>query len=38
VFTPLTKAQQRHLREIGHRVTRAINPDDNCLTTPEVRP
>lgn len=31
IFGPLTKVQQRHLREIGRRVTRAIDPDDPCL-------
>ncbi|MFI7606275.1 MarR family winged helix-turn-helix transcriptional regulator [Micromonospora sp. NPDC049366] len=30
VFDPLTKAQQRRLREIGTRVTRAVDPDDSC--------
>ncbi|MFC3501602.1 MarR family winged helix-turn-helix transcriptional regulator [Micromonospora krabiensis] len=30
VFDPLTKAQQRQLREIGTRVTRAVDPDDSC--------
>jgi DNA-binding MarR family transcriptional regulator len=28
VFDPLTKAQSRQLREIGRRITRAIDPDD----------
>ena len=28
VFDPLTKAQCRQLREIGRRITRAIDPDD----------
>ncbi|TWF76614.1 DNA-binding MarR family transcriptional regulator [Pseudonocardia hierapolitana] len=27
VFDPLTKAQVRQLREIGHRILRAVNPD-----------
>jgi DNA-binding MarR family transcriptional regulator len=31
VFDPLTKAQQRQLRDIGRRVMRAIDPDDRCL-------
>jgi DNA-binding MarR family transcriptional regulator len=29
VFDPLTKAQSRQLREIGRRITRAIDPDDH---------
>ncbi|MGW7003205.1 MarR family winged helix-turn-helix transcriptional regulator [Streptomyces sp. NPDC054933] len=32
VFDPLTKAQQRQLREVGHRVNGAIGPDDACPT------
>ena len=28
VFDPLTKTQARQLREIGRRITRAIDPDD----------
>ena len=28
VFDPLTKTQSRQLREIGQRITRAIDPDD----------
>ena len=28
VFDPLTKTQARQLREIGQRITRAIDPDD----------
>jgi DNA-binding MarR family transcriptional regulator len=32
VFDPLTRAQTRQLRDIGHRVMRAIDPDDPCLT------
>ena len=31
VFDPLTRAQARQLREIGHRVMRAIDPADPCL-------
>jgi DNA-binding MarR family transcriptional regulator len=31
VFDPLTKAQARHLRDIGRRIMRAIDPDDPCL-------
>ncbi|MBU2670347.1 MarR family transcriptional regulator [Actinoplanes bogorensis] len=31
VFDPLTRAQQRGLREIGRRVVRAIDPDDPLL-------
>jgi hypothetical protein len=31
VFAPLTRTQQRQLREIGRRVTRAIDPGDECL-------
>jgi hypothetical protein len=27
VFDPLTKAQQRQLREIGRRIVRAVDPD-----------
>jgi DNA-binding MarR family transcriptional regulator len=30
VFDPLTKAQHRQLREIGRRVMRTIDPDDEC--------
>ncbi|WBB69980.1 MarR family transcriptional regulator [Micromonospora sp. WMMD812] len=30
VFDPLTKAQQRQLREIGNRVMRAVDPDGQC--------
>src|ERR1700691_1181745 len=29
VFDPLTKTQSRQLREIGQRITRAIDPDDH---------
>jgi DNA-binding MarR family transcriptional regulator len=28
VFDPLTKTQSRHLREIGERIMRAIDPDE----------
>jgi hypothetical protein len=28
VFDPLTKTQARYLREIGQRITRAIDPGD----------
>lgn len=31
VFAPLTGAQQRTLRQIGRRVTHAIDPNDPCL-------
>ncbi|MET7337899.1 MarR family transcriptional regulator [Nonomuraea sp. NPDC005650] len=31
VFDPLTKAQIRQLRDIGQRITRAIDPGDTCL-------
>ncbi|MEV6590742.1 MarR family winged helix-turn-helix transcriptional regulator [Streptomyces acidicola] len=31
VFDPLTKAQQRQLRDIGRRVWGAVEPDDHCL-------
>jgi DNA-binding MarR family transcriptional regulator len=31
VFDPLTKTQSRQLREIGQRITRAIDPDDHQL-------
>src|SRR5215472_16979692 len=38
VFDPLTRAQQRQLRDIGRRIMRAIDPNDRCLeerpTTP----
>ncbi|MGW0436239.1 MarR family winged helix-turn-helix transcriptional regulator [Micromonospora sp. NPDC003197] len=30
VFDPLTKAQQRQLREAGQRILRAIDPDTAC--------
>jgi DNA-binding MarR family transcriptional regulator len=31
VFDPLTRAQQRQLREIGRRVMRVVDPNDRCL-------
>jgi DNA-binding MarR family transcriptional regulator len=31
VFNPVTKAQQRQLRDIGRRIWRAVEPDDNYL-------
>lgn len=31
VFDPLTKTQTRQLHDIGHRVLKAIDPDDSCL-------
>jgi DNA-binding MarR family transcriptional regulator len=31
IFDPLTKAQQRQLRDIGQRIMRAIASDDRCL-------
>jgi DNA-binding MarR family transcriptional regulator len=31
VFDPLTRAQQRQLRDIGRRVMRVIDPNDRCL-------
>ena len=31
IFDPLTKAQQRQLRDIGRRIMRAIAPDDRYL-------
>ncbi|MEV6205633.1 hypothetical protein [Kitasatospora sp. NPDC051914] len=30
VFDPLTRAQQRRLRDIGRRVTTAVDPDGSC--------
>jgi len=30
VFDPLTKAQQRQLREIGRRIMGAVAPNDRC--------
>ncbi|MFI5892733.1 MarR family winged helix-turn-helix transcriptional regulator [Actinoplanes sp. NPDC051513] len=39
VFDPLTKPQQRNLKEIGRRIMRAIDPDDRCpRPTPEGPP
>ena len=32
VFEPLTKAQIRQVRDIGRRITHAIDPDGDCLT------
>lgn len=32
VFDPLTRTQQRQLYEIGRRITRAVDPDDRCIT------
>jgi DNA-binding MarR family transcriptional regulator len=34
VFDPLTRNQQRQLREIGRRIMRAIDPNDRCLDDP----
>jgi DNA-binding MarR family transcriptional regulator len=31
VLDPLTKAQTRQLTNIGHRILRAIDPNDRCL-------
>jgi DNA-binding MarR family transcriptional regulator len=31
IFDPLTGAQTRQLRDIGHRVLKAIDPDFDCL-------
>jgi DNA-binding MarR family transcriptional regulator len=31
VFDPVTKAQQRQLRDIGRRIWQAVEPDDHCL-------
>jgi hypothetical protein len=33
VFDPLTKTQSRQLREIGRRITRAIDPTTTAATT-----
>jgi len=33
VFDALTKAQIRQLTDIGHRIMRAIDPDDRCLAS-----
>ena len=35
VFDPLTRAQHRQLRDIGHRIVRAIDPDAACLSERE---
>jgi DNA-binding MarR family transcriptional regulator len=35
VFDPLTRAQHRQLRDIGHRIMRAIDPDAACLSERE---
>jgi hypothetical protein len=32
VFDPLTKTQSRQLREIGQRINRATDPDDQALS------
>ena len=32
VFDPLTKAQQRQLRDIGRRIMRAVDPTGSCPT------
>jgi len=31
VFDPLTKVQHRHMRDIGRRIMRAIDPNDRCF-------
>lgn len=31
VFDPLTKTQQRHLRDAARRIVQAITPDEPCL-------
>ncbi|MFF5008569.1 MarR family winged helix-turn-helix transcriptional regulator [Streptomyces phaeochromogenes] len=31
VFEPLTRAQQRQLRDIGRRIWQTVAPDDRCL-------
>jgi len=31
VFDPLTKVQRRHMRDIGRRIMRAIDPNDRCF-------
>lgn len=31
VFDPLTRTQTRQLRDIGMRVLKAVDPDDDCL-------
>lgn len=33
VFDPLTKAQQRQLRDMGRRIMRVVDPDDSCPTS-----
>ncbi|WP_261958049.1 MarR family winged helix-turn-helix transcriptional regulator [Streptomyces nigrescens] len=33
VFDPLTKAQQKQLRQIGRRISNAIGPDNACPAT-----
>jgi DNA-binding MarR family transcriptional regulator len=38
VFDPLTRTQQRQLREIGRRIMRAIDPGDRCLDDQADRP
>ena len=35
VFDPLTKPQLEHLRTIGQRIVRAIDPDDPCVRRAE---
>src|SRR5690348_8097922 len=32
VFDPLTKAQQRQLRDIGRRIMRAVDPTESCTS------
>jgi DNA-binding MarR family transcriptional regulator len=34
VFDPLTRTQQRQLREVGRRVMRAVDPNGTCPSTP----
>jgi DNA-binding MarR family transcriptional regulator len=31
VFDPLSRTQQRQLRDIGRRIMRAVDPNDRCL-------
>ncbi len=38
VFDPLTKAQQRQLREIAQRIMRTVEPDGDCGTKPAPAP
>ncbi len=38
VFDPLTKAQQRQLREIAQRMMRSVEPDGGCVTKPAPAP